>query len=292
MRFKACKECAQSVGMVNVAGNIMMIVIKAYLGVVGGSKGLIADAVHSVADLLATFVMILGMKLSAQEPNEKYPEGYGKSEYMVAICIYLFLFVIGVYIMHDGFMAIIERRIVHPCWFALWGAIFAIAINELMFRQSACAGVQISSPSMVAKAWESRSDVYASIAVLIGILGAMMGFSFMDPLAAFVVGVVIIKLCIHSIYESVLKLLDQAPEQETLDEIGAALAEVKDISEVGRVVARELGPVLDVKVDLGVPATLGVVDGEAIKQRAKEAIKTAFTRKTIVSVHLYAVSEA
>jgi len=289
MKYRACKECAQSVGLVNIAGNIMMIVIKAYLGIVGGSKGLIADAVHSVADLLATFVMIMGMRLSAREPDERYPEGYGKSEYMVAICIYIFLFVIGLYIMHDGFMTIIEKRIIHPCWFALWGAIFAIAINELMFRQSACAGQQISSPSMVAKAWESRSDVYASIAVLIGIMGAMMGFSFMDPLAAFVVGVVIIKLCIHSIYESVLKLLDQAPEKETLDQILDAMGAVAQVLEVGKVVARDLGPILDMKINLGVPAALGVVAGETVKEEAKAAIRKAFTRQTRITVHLYAV---
>ena len=107
MKYKACEACARSVGMVNVAGNIMMIVIKAYLGVVGGSMGLIADAVHSVADLLATFVMIFGLKLSAKQPNERYPDGYGKSEYMIAICIYIFLFFIGLFIIVNGIWVIL-----------------------------------------------------------------------------------------------------------------------------------------------------------------------------------------
>lgn len=289
MKYKACTDCVKSVGLVNVAGNIMMIVIKAYLGVVGGSKGLIADAVHSVADLLATFVMILGMKLSAKTPNERYPDGYGKSEYMVAIVIYLFLLVIGVYIMLDGYKAIVERHFIRPCWFALWGAFFAIAINELMFRQSVCAGKQSNSPSMVAKAWESRSDVYASFAVLIGIIGAMMGFSFMDPLAAFIVGVIILRLCVHSMYESVLKLMDQAPEKETLEEIHMALATVPGIREVGRVVGRELGPTLEVTINLGVPAALSVLEGERIKEAARAAVMKTFSRQTKISVHLYAV---
>lgn len=289
MKFKACRDCAKSVGMVNIAGNIAMIVIKAYLGVVGGSKGLIADAVHSVADLLATFVMIMGMRLSAKEPDERYPDGYGKSEYMVAICIYIFLFIIGLYIMHDGFVTIIEKKLVHPCWFALWGAIFAIAINELMFRQSVCAGNQIASPSMVAKAWESRSDVYSSIAVLIGILGAMMGFSFMDPLAAFVVGVVIIKLCVESIYESVKKLMDQTAEKEVLDEVTQALESVINVREVCKIIARELGPILELKISLGVAPTLTVVEGETIKENALLAIGKAIKRQTRITIQLNAV---
>ncbi len=71
MKYKTCEKCAQSVGTVNVIGNILMILIKGYMGVVGGSKGLIADAIHSSADLLATIVMILGLKISGREKDEK-----------------------------------------------------------------------------------------------------------------------------------------------------------------------------------------------------------------------------
>jgi cation diffusion facilitator family transporter len=272
--------------MVNIIGNVMMIVLKAYLGVVGGSKGLIADAVHSVADLLATFVMIIGMRLSAQKPDEDYPDGYGKSEYMIAICIYLFLFVIGLYIMHDGYTTIVEKKIVHPCWFALWGAFFAIAINEMMFRQSVCAGTQAGSPSMIAKAWESRSDVYASAAVLLGILGAMAGYSWMDPLAALVVGVVIIKLCIESIYESVLKLMDQAAEGDEPEDVRAALADKMGDASLDKLVARELGPVLDMQIWLRINPSLSVAESEALREKALRIVRGAVKRKMKVSINL------
>lgn len=286
MKYKACEKCAQSVGWVNIAGNVMMIALKAYLGFVGGSKGLIADAVHSVADLLATFVMMIGLGISAKKPNANYPDGFGKSEYMIAIAIYLFLFVIGIYIMHDGYVAIVNHHWIHPCWFALWGAVFAIAINELMFRQSVCAGTQLGSPSMVAKAWESRSDVYASIAVLVGIIGAMMGFTFMDPLAAFVVGVMILKLCIESIYESVLKLMDEAPPAELIEAAEAALADVPGILAVEQILGRELGPTLELRLFLTVAADLDVAAGEKIKAEARAAVAAALSMKTRVSVFL------
>jgi len=120
--------------MVNVVGNIMMIVIKAYMGVVGGSKGLIADAIHSCADLLATIVMIIGLNISSRKRDEKYPYGYGKSEHVVAFIIYLFLLLIASYILFDGIRAIIEGRVVIPCMIAVWGAFFSIAINIQSIR--------------------------------------------------------------------------------------------------------------------------------------------------------------
>jgi cation diffusion facilitator family transporter len=287
MKYAACARCANSVGMVTICGNIMMIVLKGYLGVVGGSKGLIADAIHSCADLLATIVMIIGLKVSGKEADEKFPYGYGKAEYIVAIAIYLFLFVIGSYILYDGTLTIIEGRSVEPCLSAAWGAGLSIAINELMFRQSVCAGYQICSPSMVAKAWESRTDVYSSIAVLIGILGAKLGFHFMDPLAAMIVGVLILRVCFVETKEAVGHLLDKGLDDELLEEVrNALLGGLEDNVVVGAVLGRELGRVMEVDVELEVPAGLSVAQGEKIKDKARKAVKTSLRRETKIRIIL------
>jgi cation diffusion facilitator family transporter len=290
MKYAACEKCAKSVGLVNVVGNISMILIKGYMGVVGGSKGLIADAIHSCADLLATIVMIIGLKISGREKDDDYPYGYGKAEYLVAIVIYLFLFVIALYILYDGAMAIIEGRQIVPCMSAAWGAVFSIAINELMFRQSVCAGAQINSPSMVAKAWESRSDVLSSIAVLIGIIGAKIGFHFMDPLAAIAVGVIILKICVEMVKGAILNLMDRVPEEEDiLEQVRGALAKVEDIAGIKDVHAREIGPSVEFEVLLDVSENITVSKGERIKREAKKAIRRVLEKKSVIKVSLFPV---
>ncbi len=289
MKYAACKKCAQSVGKVNVVGNILMILIKGYMGVVGGSKGLIADAVHSCADLLATIVMIIGLQISGREKNDAYPYGYGKAEYIVAVLIYLFLFVIGLYILFDGTKAILEGRKVTPCLSAAWGAIFSVAINELMFRQSVCVGAQIKSPSITAKAWESRSDVLSSVAVLIGILGAKMGFHFMDPLAAIVVGLIILKICVQQVREAILKLMDHS-EEEDVTGVREALQKIQSIKDVKDIRSREVGQELEIEVCLDVPENITVSQGETIKRDAKRAIQEITDRKLVINVILSPVS--
>ncbi|MBF0396301.1 MAG: cation transporter [Desulfobacterales bacterium] len=286
MKYAVCKKCAKSVGMVNIMGNILMILIKGYMGVVGRSKGLIADAIHSSADLLATIIMIIGMKISENESDEKYPYGYGKAEYIVAILIYIFLFAIGVYIVYEGAISIIYKHAVNPCLTAAWGAFFSIAINELMFRQSVCAGTQINSPSMVAKAWESRSDVYSSIAVLIGILGVKMGFHFMDPLAAIIVGVIILKICIEMIKDSILNLMDKAPEDEVLDTVHKALGKITSISGIKNIFGREIGRYYEFQLDLYVNPNVTVSQGEEIKAEVKQALAGVVDRQLVIKVRL------
>jgi len=289
MKHKACEKCANSVGTVNVVGNILMVLLKAYLGVVGMSKGMIADAIHSCADLLATIVMIIGMRISAKEANDRYPYGYGKAEYVVAIIIYFFLVIIAFYILYDGAVAIMQKHQIVPCFAAFWGGIFAIAINELMFRQSLCVGTQINSPSMIAKAWESRSDVYASIAVVIGILGAKMGFHWMDPLGAIVVGLIILRMCVEQIHSAVQSLLDRAPDEEILKEASTALSRIGGIESIKSVQAREVGNQTEFQVELNVPGHMSVTAGERIKKEAKRAIIRQIGKEAIVQIRLYAV---
>ena len=288
MKYKACEKCAQTVGTVNVIGNTLMILIKGYLGVVGGSKGLIADAIHSSADLFATIVMILGLKISGRKKDEDYPYGYGKAEYLVAIVIYLFLLVIGLYILYDGSMAILEGRRVTPCLSAAWGAVFSIAINELMFRQSLCVGTQTNSPSIVAKAWESRSDVLSSVAVLVGILGAKMGFHFMDPLAAIAVGIIILRICVVMLKDAVVNLMDIVPEIMT-DEVRQALSGVKDITGVKDIHAREVGQEVELDISLYVDENTTVSQGERIKEEAKKLAAGLMDRRSTIKVGLFPV---
>ena len=288
MKHNACGKCAASVGTVNIVGNIMMIALKGYMGVIGGSKGLIADAIHSCADLLATIVMIIGMKISGQEKDEQYPYGYGKSEHIVAILIYIFLFFIAGYILYDGISAIMQNRQVTPCLVSLWGALFSIAINELMFRQSLCAGTQINSPSMIAKAWESRTDVYSSIAVVIGIIGAKLGFHFMDPLAAVVVGLLILKICIEMTKEAMLNLMDKVPEEIDTDELRAKLLKKADdiLLDVRNIWARDVGGALELNVEVDVPDCLTVNESEEIKVDLKQIIAGMFEVKSHINVLL------
>lgn len=289
MKYAACDKCAKSVGRVNIAGNILMILIKGYLGVVGSSKGMIADAIHSCSDLLATIIMIIGLRISDRKADKDYPYGYGKAEYVVAIAIYIFLFMVAIYIISNAVLAIAKGYTTRPCLIAVWGAIFSIVINELMFRQSVCAGSQINSPSMVAKAWESRSDVYSSIAVLFGVVGAKMGFTFMDPLAAIVVGLIILKICIEYIIDSTLKLMDISPEEDIIKKAYKALAGLKNILGVKKVLAREIGQSMEFEVGLLVPAKTTIKEGELIKSRARQVLEDVMDRKTVIRVLLVGV---
>jgi cation diffusion facilitator family transporter len=151
-----------------------------------------------------------------------------------------------------------------------------------------CAGTQVNSPSIVAKAWESRSDVYSSIAVVIGIMGAKMGFYFMDPLAAILVGVIIFKICIEMMKEAILNLIDKTPDELSIPDLHVRLWEkIKDlVIDINTIRVREVGGEYEFDIEVDVPDSLTVFDGEGIKDKIRRFVCSMMEKKSTVEVRL------
>jgi len=192
MRYRACQLCSQSIGAVNIGGNLALTAVKGYLGVVGGSQALVADAIHSLADLLSSGLLLVGLRVAHRPANAKHPYGYGKVEFLVAVGIYALLLAAGGFIIYDSVHMIVDKQEVSPSGITIFGALLSAVVNEMMYRQSLCVGRQLQSPSIVANAAEKRADVYSSLAVLAGIVGAKLGVHVLDPLAAVLVAALIL----------------------------------------------------------------------------------------------------
>jgi len=291
LRFRACEKCAKSVGVINVVVSALLMVLKGYLGVVGGSSALVADAVHSGIDVLASVTMVFGLKIAGKKANNRYPYGYGKVEFFVAVIIHVALVSAGIVILKNAVCCIVNKVDVAPSIITLWGALISIVACEMIFRQSLCAGTQLGSPSMVANAWEKRSDVLTSIAVFLGILGAMLGCHILDPIAALVVGLYIVKFSIGMIIESFRGLLDQSLPADIVSRIRIAAEQVDGVAEILALRTRETGQ--SVCIDLEI-----VVDGDAqisevirIKEEVRRAISKQIGRPAIVAVYLKPASD-
>jgi len=285
-RFKACSKCANSVGFVGVVASGFLMALKGYLGVVGHSTALIADAVHSGADLLSALMLLIGLKVARRPADARYPYGYGKIEFIIAVVIYLSLIGAGVVIMVDAISAIIHGVHVTPSPVTLLGAAIAVVTNEMMFRQSFCAGRMISSPSLVANAWEKRSDALTSVAVLIGISGSLAGLRCFDPFAAILVGVYILKFSIKMLLEAFKGLLDSSLEQKVVDGIRATAAGVEGVLGIERVRTRELGQQVWIELDVLVEGDARVGEVTRIKKQIRRAVKTEVDRPATIEVFL------
>ena len=291
LRYRACKKCASSVGLVNVLANAGLTTIKGYLGVVGRSTALVADAIHSAADFIAAVLLLLGLKMAAKPADEEYPYGYGKVEFLVAVAIYTSLMIAGIVILIDAVSSIIHFENVKPSPIAIWGAVISIIVNEMMYRQSICAGSQVNSPSMIANAWEKRTDVLASIAVLVGIVGANLGFHFLDPLMAILVAFYIMKFSVEMIFIAFNGLLDQALVPEVVQGIRDNATAIEGVRGIAQIRSREIGQNVWIDLEVIVDGNFEISRANRIKNEVRQAVLSGIDRPAHVVVYLKSVSD-
>lgn len=281
-----CNKCLTTITMVNVVGNSFLIIIKAYLGIIGGSKALFADAIHSLGDLLASFMMFVALKVADKPKSKEYQYGRGKVEYITALLVSGFLFVLGVYILIDGVRDIYNGRFVAPHLVTAWGALISIVVNEIMARQGQCLDVRFNKPAIAAIALESRVDTFSSAAVLAGIIGAKISFPILDSITAVIVAIIILKSSADMCMESVTKLMDLSLGDEKIAEIRKVVLGVAGVSGVGSILTREIGSMAEVDITVLVDKDRKVEQFDEVKTAVARVVRSKLDFDGEISVRL------
>jgi cation diffusion facilitator family transporter len=238
---KQCNWCARHVGALNLFGNILLLAIKLLGGIFGRSQALIADAVHSLSDIIVSLMMLVSLKVSAVPPDDDHHWGHGNVEYIASAIIGVLLICAAITITLSSLISIVAGDLDDPGILAVWAAVISIVANEILYRQGICIGKQMDSPVMIANSREKRSDAYTSLAALIGVFGAKMGFRFLDPIAAIVVGFMIARFGLDTLLEGVKGISDRSFDKKILASVKRLVLREESIKDIGRLRARQIG---------------------------------------------------
>lgn len=278
----ACKECywcAKHVGGINLWANLGLLVVKLLGGIFGRSQALIADAVHSLSDVIIAILVIVGLKVSSAPPDDDHNWGHGNIEFIVSAIIGMLLVCTAIAITIVSLLSIIQGDIYNPGIMAVWAAAISVVANEIMFRHSLCAGEQMDSPAMIANAWENRSDVYSSLAVLVGVFGARIGFAVLDPIAAIIVGIMIAKNGLKTLVSGVKGITDRSFDNKAmLSQIRKLVLKEDGIVSIGRLRARKTGQKVWIDLEAIFKPEVKVAEVKKIIDSARKNIIGKFER--------------
>ena len=182
MRFGKTREknenrdaaAAMHVSVLSIFINIALSLLKLLAGVIAKSGAMISDAVHSVSDVLSTFVVIVGVKLAGKQPDSDHPYGHERMECVAAVVLAVVLAATGVGIGISGVQKIASSgsgSLEVPGVLALVAAIVSIVVKELMYQYTRRTAKKIRSGALMADAWHHRSDALSSVGSLVGVLG-------------------------------------------------------------------------------------------------------------------------
>lgn len=258
---------------VSVTVNLILTVTQVVAGVLSGSRGLVADGIHSLSDLLADFVVLLAAHHSRKEADEDHHYGHHRYENAASMVLGLLLLAVGVGMAWSAVDKLRTPESVAPVHaIALWVALGALAAKEGLFRYMLAVAERVKSGMLVANAWHARSDAASSLVVAIGIGGNLLGVPLLDPIAAVVVGLMVGKMGWSFAWESIHDLTDRSATEAETDKIRQEILGTPGILGLHDLRTRKAGDLLLVDAHLEVDGNLTVRQGHDIALEARERV--------------------
>ena len=264
--------------------NLILAIAKGFIGTIAHSSALIADAGHSVSDLLSDSITLWAVHMAGVPKDKNHPYGHGKFETVGTFIVAIFLLLTGVGVAWHVLNKIDTPEV--PETVALWMAGIAICFKEALFHVTRMVGRRSGSRVLLANAWHHRSDAISSVAALVGIGGAQWGIPLMDPIAGVLVAGLIIKTGIDIGYESIRELTDETVEEEVISELGHILAEIDGVDHFHEMRARRMGPQLLVDLHIEVDSMMSISAAHQVAERVRLRILDELPAVNEVLVHV------
>jgi len=291
MKFQECESCGTKSARWSFVGNLLAAIFKVLLGTITGSKGLVADGVHSGADALSSLLILVALNISSRPPSERHPFGYGKIEYISTLCASLFLFVGASSIFIDALHTFGQGVETVPSNAALLATLLSLVFSYLMYTSNKCAGTQLGSPALLADANESKADSVSSLAVLLGLIGTKMGFIYADTAAAAFVSLFIFRMSVEMFFQGIHGLIDTAMDKEDVDQIIAVSLEIEGVEGVRSVKSRRMGQKSWVDIVIDVSMKKSVLETHIISGHVQDLVMEKVDGIAGVSVSTFPINK-
>jgi len=272
--------------LIGLVGNVVLSIFKLLAGIFGFSYAMIADAIHSISDSFATGTAYIGIRIGERPADEGHPYGHANAETIAAFFVALTILGTGVFVGVDAVHLVVQKHFETPAMIALVAALISIVIKEAMFRYTLKVGQRNNNPAVIATAWDHRSDVYSSVAAFLGILGARLGFQYLDPIAGLAVSALIIKMSLTLFRSNIGILMDERPETAVLDEIRATALEVGEVQAIDSLKVHRRGSAFTIDIEIAVDCMLAVEQGHQVANEVRSKLLGKVEHVQDVMVHV------
>lgn len=274
-------------------GNLLLLIFKFVAGITGHSNAMIADAVHSLSDFATDIIVLLFVRISAKPQDKDHDFGHGKYETLATAIIGLILFTIGLGILWNGGMTIWQwwdgAELEAPGMLALVAAVVSIAVKEILYQYTVRTGRKINSRAVIANAWHHRSDMLSSIGTTIGIGGAILlgkELRVLDPLAAVVVSIFIMKVAYELTVPCFEELMEKSLPEDDEQDIKEALVDVLADCDPHNMRTRRIGNQKAVDIHVRMNGNLTVFESHEITKLMEKRIQDILGTDAFIYIHV------
>ena len=266
--------------------NLFLALLKTLFGIIGNSPALLADGLHSFSDLLANGLVAIASSFGRAAPDDNHPYGHYRFETIGTFSLGLFLMIVAFVIAFEAFEAIIHHHLPVPNAYTVWVAVVSIIANESIFRYLLQVAKKVESSLLKANAYHSRADGFASIIVLVGILGALAGFPFFDAIAAVLVAGFILKIGLSLAWQAVYELSDAGMDETELKAIEHLILGLSGVRHLHRLRTRKMADKIFLDVHVLIAPYASASEGHYIGETVRYHLSSAYPNIEDITVHI------
>ncbi|WP_407391428.1 cation diffusion facilitator family transporter [Methanobrevibacter sp.] len=216
LRTKGGKKAAT----VAIVSNCFLTVLNITVGLMSGSYALVSEGAHTLSDVATSVIAYAGFKIGQKPADDEHPLGHGRAEAISGLIIVLFLTMVAYEIMSGAIDKLLHPSLITtPDIYAALMAIFGIFTNYAISEYIINIGREIKSPAIVADGKHQKTDIFSSIAVLVGVVVSNMGYPILDPIIGLIIGILILKTAYEISKENINNIMGKVPDEKFINKI-------------------------------------------------------------------------
>ncbi len=274
--------------LVGLVVDIVLSGVKLAVGFLAGSQALVADGFHSLSDMFTDFVVLFGLAAGRRKADVRHHFGHARVETMATAVVSLSLGVAAVYVGLEAVETILSGTSHQPGWIAAAIAALSIGSKEGLYRYTVAVGKRIRSKSVVANAWNHRSDALSSLAVLIGLVAAQIRpeWAVADAWAAGVVALLLLQVGLSMFYDALGEFMDRAPAPDEVMRIARCVRETPGVLGLHDLKVRTSAGRYQMQVHIVVDGGISVNEGHHIAKEVEACLFRDFNELVEITVHV------
>ena len=284
--LEARGKATMKVGIIGIAGNIMLFVIKILIALASKSQALFADSVNSATDILSSIMTLIGGKISSEPSDAEHNYGHGKAEYIFSLLISIVMAYLAIKIAYDGTFSLIKGAEFTFSYLLVAVCIITIITKLLMYLYVHKIGVKMDNILILANSQDHINDVWTTTSVLIGIVFALFNIYWVDGVVAIMIATKILFEAIKIFMESYNVLMDVSMPKSDLEKIKDIITNEKEIDHIDKVTSKSVGNEFIVIVKVSIDGNKTVNESHHIVGKLKsEMMKLKGVYDVIVHVN-------
>ena len=286
---RSYQSSVEKVSGIGIAGNLLLAGFKLVAGIVGHSRAMISDALHSASDIAGGIIVVIGVRISEKKEDRDHPYGHERLESIASILLAVILLVAGLAMGSSSVETLVSgsyRDAPVPGGIALAAAIVSILVKESMYWMTLRRAKALNSEVLQAEALHHRSDSLSSIGSLAGIAGARMGIRSMDAAAGLVICAFILKSAYDIFREAMEKLIDHRSSDEMEERIRNCVSSFKEVKRIDLLRTREFGRKVYVDLEISMDGSLTLEEAHSTAERIHDALEEQFPEIKHVMIHM------